>query len=79
MSEFQRALTAVFEAGPPEVLELRIDELDGRSGARRSGPVRACIATFCAEPVGLCVMCLCAEPVRLCLPEVAEPVAVAAG
>ncbi|ADJ47692.1 hypothetical protein AMES_5867 [Amycolatopsis mediterranei S699] len=79
MSEFQRALTAVFEAGPPEVLDLRIDQLDGRSGARRSGPVRACVATFCAEPVRLCVLCVCAEPVRLYLPEVAEPVTAAAG
>ena len=55
MSEFERALTAVFEAAPSEVPGLRIDQLDGRSRAGSSAPARVCVATFCAEPVRLCL------------------------
>ncbi|WP_086850844.1 hypothetical protein [Amycolatopsis kentuckyensis] len=66
MREFQRALTAVFEAAPPAVLDLRIDRLDGPS---RSGPVRPRVAAVRAEPVLACVMTFRAEPVRLCLAE----------
>ena len=47
VSEFQRALTAGFEAAPPEVPDLRIDQLDGRS---RAEPVRLCLTG-----VNLCV------------------------
>ncbi|WP_160169689.1 hypothetical protein [Amycolatopsis rifamycinica] len=49
MTEFQRALTAVFEAGPAEPLEVKIDRLDGR--AERSEPVPACGTCYCVEPV----------------------------
>jgi hypothetical protein len=51
VSDFQRALSAAFEAGPSDVLDLRIDQLDGPSGTQRSGPVRPSLPTFCAEPV----------------------------
>lgn len=49
VTEFQRALTAVFEAGPAEPLEVKIDRLDGR--AERSEPVPACGTCYCVEPV----------------------------
>jgi len=47
VSDFQRALTAAFEAGPVELLDLRIDQLDSRS---RAEPVRLCLTG-----VNLCV------------------------
>jgi hypothetical protein len=75
VSEFQRALVSAFEAGPAEVLDLRIDRLDGRpvSGhAEESIPACACLGTFCAEPVPACI-CRTegSESIRSCLAAVA--------
>ncbi|HET6706696.1 hypothetical protein [Amycolatopsis sp.] len=78
MHEFQRALSAAFEAGPAGAIDLKIDRLDGHADAAK--PVPACVGTLCAEPV-LKTICLASrnESVRACLTVVAEPVAAAAG
>ena len=75
MSEFQSVLAAAFEAGPAEVPELTIDQLDGRlvsDHAHETMPVLPTGPTICrAEQPALASTCV----TRVERP---EPVSVAA-
>lgn len=76
MNEFQTALAMAFEAGPADVPELTIDQLDGRLVAGHTHePVRVTGLCGCQaeQPVAACI-CRAEQPVVTCFCGVEQPV-----
>lgn len=79
MNEFRNALAMAFEAGPADVPELTIDQLDGRLEAGHSHEA--------GQPQGICYCraeqsvracwCRAEQPARACYCRVEQPVPVA--